>query len=465
MGLTNGLDQWGLGPKMGERCALPMLTFCYVCYVCYVCHKIRHMTQDPTNQSIFRKAALERLSSPEQLDKLVTLTDPRGWLALLSFGLLLIVLLSWGIMGTIPTNVQAAGILISQGGQVVDAMTPAAGRLETLRVHENDLVERDQVVALLRQTQIEQQLGNARQLVEEREQELARLRLAQQRELRLKKANFAARREAISRSIEAAEARAGYLERVLALQEAQVDKGYIPRHKIEEQRTELNKVRQEIADAHNNILELEADELDLVILREQELNRVVQRISEARRQVNELEVKLRNDSTVKAPASGRVTEVKLSEGSVVGPGQAVLSIEVGGAGLQVMAFVPTEHGKKIRAGMQVRIEPSTIKKEEHGTLLGVVDEISEFPVTPEGMKRLLQNENLVMRFTEAGPPYLAQIDLLEAATPSGYRWSGGGAPLFEISSGTTVETEITIREQAPISLVIPLLKKYTGIYW
>ena len=31
---------------------------------------------------IFRKVALERLSSPEQLDQLLQVTDPKGWMAL-----------------------------------------------------------------------------------------------------------------------------------------------------------------------------------------------------------------------------------------------------------------------------------------------------------------------------------------------------------------------------------------------
>ena len=35
---------------------------------------------------IFRKVALERLSSPEQLDQMVQVTNPKGWLALTGLG-------------------------------------------------------------------------------------------------------------------------------------------------------------------------------------------------------------------------------------------------------------------------------------------------------------------------------------------------------------------------------------------
>jgi hypothetical protein len=36
------------------------------------------------DKPLFRQAALERLSSPEQLDQLVRVTHPLGWLALLA---------------------------------------------------------------------------------------------------------------------------------------------------------------------------------------------------------------------------------------------------------------------------------------------------------------------------------------------------------------------------------------------
>ena len=61
---------------------------------------------------IFRKVALERLSSPEQLDQLMQVTSPKGWIALLSICGLLAVVVVWGFVGTIPTTASGDGILI-----------------------------------------------------------------------------------------------------------------------------------------------------------------------------------------------------------------------------------------------------------------------------------------------------------------------------------------------------------------
>ena len=61
---------------------------------------------------IFRKVALERLSSPEQLDQLMTVTSSRGWLALVGFGSLLALGLVWSVFATIQAAVPGKGVLI-----------------------------------------------------------------------------------------------------------------------------------------------------------------------------------------------------------------------------------------------------------------------------------------------------------------------------------------------------------------
>ena len=60
---------------------------------------------------IFRQAALERLASPEQLDQLMQVTTPRGWLALAALGCLLITAVILSFIWTIPVTVGGKCIL------------------------------------------------------------------------------------------------------------------------------------------------------------------------------------------------------------------------------------------------------------------------------------------------------------------------------------------------------------------
>ena len=85
-----------------------------------------------STERIFRKVALERLSSPEQLDQLVPLTSPIGWAAVVAIAAILAAAIGWSIFGTLPTSVQGSGILVSRGGHVFDAMSPVSGTLITV---------------------------------------------------------------------------------------------------------------------------------------------------------------------------------------------------------------------------------------------------------------------------------------------------------------------------------------------
>ena len=51
------------------------------------------------SERIFRAAAIERLSSPEQLDQLVRITRPFDWAAALAIGLVLIAIVVWSLVG------------------------------------------------------------------------------------------------------------------------------------------------------------------------------------------------------------------------------------------------------------------------------------------------------------------------------------------------------------------------------
>ncbi|HNP71146.1 MAG TPA: hypothetical protein PLO33_02255 [Kouleothrix sp.] len=69
---------------------------------------------------MFRKEALDRLSSLEELDELMRVTTPRSWLALLALGSLLVVALLWGLFTTIPTTIAGRGSLTAAAGNAAE---------------------------------------------------------------------------------------------------------------------------------------------------------------------------------------------------------------------------------------------------------------------------------------------------------------------------------------------------------
>ena len=415
-------------------------------------------------QQIFRAVALERAASPEQLDYLVVITRPFDWIVGLAILLALTAAITWAFVGRIPTRVPGEGILISGGGKVVDAVSAAAGRLASVQVSVGDHVSQGQLIARIVQTDTEQRYRNAVEVHREREREHADLNARIEAELSAKARNFAKLEAAFEQIIRAANQRVEYLTGELKNLEGLLAKGITTRRNVEDRRRELTDAQQRREDAQNEILKLRAQKLDLDTQRAKDREDSQFRLNEARRQMEQLAGELGRNTEVLSPIEGRVIEVKVSTGSVLSIGTPVIGIRTENTTLEALVYVPADRGKSVKPGMEVRLEPSTVKREEFGTLVGKVVSISEFPITPQGMLAELRNDSLVTRFSRDGAPYAAVVQLeQDERTSTGYRWAVGTGPQLRLTSGTLTRAEITTRNRHPIDLVVPIFKRFTGI--
>jgi HlyD family secretion protein len=415
-------------------------------------------------QRTFRAAALEGANSPEQLDHLVVISRPADWIIVLVMLVAIIAVLAWGIFGRVPSRVSGDGILISNGGRVVDAVAAAAGQLQSVAVTVGDHVALGQPIAQIVQTDIEQKQKAALEVFHAREHEYKDLNAKVARELAAKGQNFQKLEGALDQVIKATNQRIGYLQVDVKNLEDLLAKGYTTRRNVEERRQELTDAQQRRADAQNEILKLRAQKTDLETQREREIEQSEFTLNEARRQMNSTAELLSQNTRVLSPIEGRVVEVKISPGSVLAIGTPVVEIESEGKELQAVIYITPEHGKQVKVGMTVQLEPTTVKREEFGMMLGTVMRVSDFPMTPQGIQAVLHNESLISRFSHNGAPYAAEVSLQpDVSTPTGYRWAVGQGPDVHLTSGTLTRAEITTRRQRPLDLVIPLIRHLTGI--
>ena len=100
-------------------------------------------------RSIFRKASLDRISSPEQLNDYIRVTNPGVWMIMLAVILLLTGVCVWSVFGRLDTTLTAAAV--TENNQTVcyiketDAQTVEAG----MQVRIGD--EQYQISSILRQ--------------------------------------------------------------------------------------------------------------------------------------------------------------------------------------------------------------------------------------------------------------------------------------------------------------------------
>ena len=61
---------------------------------------------------LYRKSSLEKLSSPEQLDRMIKISSPMSWLALIAVFLVILATVIWSIVGTLPTTETVSGMIV-----------------------------------------------------------------------------------------------------------------------------------------------------------------------------------------------------------------------------------------------------------------------------------------------------------------------------------------------------------------
>ncbi len=412
---------------------------------------------------IFRKVALERLSSPEQLDQMVQVTDPRGWLALAGLGALLVAAVGWGIWGSIPTEAQGDGILLRQGG-ISDLVANASGQVQEVLVSVGDVIEKGQPVAKIQQFALLRQIADDRSklaALQSQYGEAARV-AGQQKGLRAR--DLAQQRANLERTIEALGKDLTLLHDRVEAQQSLLNDGLITKETFLATQQSLNAKRDALAQARLDLNGLDLKRIEADQALDQQLETRQTTIRDLELEIKELNAKLGENVNIVSPYSGRVLEVLANHGDVVNPGTAILSVEVLSEDLQAVLFVPASTGKTVLKGMTVRLSPSTVKREEYGSMLGKVTWVAEFPSSSRGMTRLLGNEALVTRLMAQGPPIQVNVSLLrDPSTPTGYRWSSSRGPNLKISSGTLASGDVVVKEDRPFRLLIPRIREATGL--
>ncbi|MEM8933751.1 MAG: NHLP bacteriocin system secretion protein, partial [Acidobacteriota bacterium] len=338
-----------------------------------------------------------------------------------------------------------------------------SGQVEAIQVAVGDVVEKGQVVARIAQEATLRQISDAEARREAQVQEYEDLQDYVREQLRLSAANQAQKRANLERQVETLNRQLEIRQENLAVQQGLRDEGLVTQQTTLQAEQEVNDVRDQLAARRLEIAGLELEQLEAEQSLQQQLEQRQTQIRDLDLQLRELAASIEESGRVLATETGRVLELVADVGDVVAPGTPILNMEIIAEDLMAAIFVPAELGKQIQPGMEARVTPSTVKREEHGFILGEVTWVSEFPATSRGMLRLLANQELVNRLLEAGPAIQIDVRLHEdPSTTTGYRWSSSGGPDLEISSGTLAAGSVIVRRDRPISLVVPIAKKAVG---
>ena len=416
-----------------------------------------------TDKQLFRKQALERFASPEQVDQALSVTSSHGWLALAAILMAFTAVVGWSFVGRVSTYVQGNAILLNRGGSVVDAVAAGPVRLDAFKVSVGDAVAEGQIVAVGFNDTIAERVAGAQELVIELNQALEDEQAAVAEESRIARTNDARELQRLDEIEASARVSVETVQSIFDDNSRLFDEGVVSRLVLERSREDLNRARRELLAVLR-----ERDSLDAVGSRREHTNaarirEAVARMQAAQRQVRELNVQM-NANRIVAPVAGRVTEIKAATGTLLAPGQPVLSIRSGNEQLEVLIYIAPTEGPNVEPGMEVLVSPITVRREEFGAIRGIVENLSQFPVSMDGIVAELQNPELARMFSEDGSPYSGRVSLLsDPMTASGFAWTSPKAANETLTSGTLAMVEIRTDAQPPITLVIPAIRELLGL--
>jgi HlyD family secretion protein len=415
------------------------------------------------NTKIFRKTSIDRLSSPEELDQVIRISAGGSWAALLGIVLFCTGATVWAVTSELPTTAVGSGLIVRSGG-VLNVVARGAGVVQGVDATVGQHVSANQVIARIGQPVLSEHVRSLRDSLEE----IARKR---QQSLQLKRDEVAMRMTALSVQRSNIERSIGELNDQAALAADQIPvmeqlfaKGLVTNQQVIATRQRRIELLGQASDRRAQLSQLESQELEL----RNETTTLDQEIrfdlASRQREIAAATSELTLQETVTTPYAGDILEIKVSPGGTVAAGTPILSIQPDSSALEALIYVSALQAKDIRVGMDARVSPSTVKREEYGFLQGKVSFVADYPATAAAVMRNFQNEQLVQALTAAGPITEIHVALeRDPSTTSGFKWSSRGGPPVTISAGTFTIIEVVTRTRAPISLVVPMLRETLGL--
>jgi HlyD family secretion protein len=446
----------------------------------------------------FREESLERLSSPERLDQLLTVVDRKSWLPLFTLGILTALIVAWSIFGEVPVNIEGKGILVHPRG-VVEFSAPGSGYLESIGFEVGDEVERGDVLARISRPdldkRLELQMAKRRELTAFRQTaDILRIEVNSLEGPSLEGHVDAVRELALS--IKGNEFRAIGEERV------QIDEELRHARVLREARARryeaqaglhadgltseqlllddeeawldsvarVSRLEAQLRALHTR--ELEVEERYLNRLRDianfkLELQDYGQQIAEVDREIERIRAARVEEVQVLAEHSGRILEFNAVPGQFVGPGTRLGALERNrpNSNLEGLAYFTVRDGKRLRVGSEPRIliTPDTVERQRFGGLVGRVRGISRFPVTLAEVESQIGNREVAEALISGGYRIQVHAELTPAESSGQYLWSSAREPDLEITAGTTTTARIAVERRRPITFVLPFLKDAMGI--
>lgn len=424
-----------------------------------------------TIETLFRPEAEAQLRRPEDLTGALRLVSPGHVAALIVLLLAIAAAIVGAIFVQVPITVGGTGVILSSKGILEFTISSDyEGRIVEMRVDVGQRVVPGQEVARIIQPALQTELKLAAS-------ELDLVRHEEERVLMLQKETtiifdgVRKRQEATTReTIALLQQRKELLEQLADGLEGLRRSGNTTFERYLQVRSDLSHVLERISTENGRLLAFELEAYEKQAQYERELQALETRRAQAERQIDRLKDRVANETSVRSTEHGIVSELKEFPGDLVKFDTPLISLlpvdesfsnfRPGGTRLVAAVFISAKDGKKVHPGMPALIDPTSVRRDVFGSIRGVVTKTSDVAASPEQMRHMLRNDDLVRKLTNEGPPFLITVELeRDPKTPSGFGWTSSEGPDAQVTAGTLLEAKVTTERESVLGLIIPAVKE------
>lgn len=371
-------------------------------------------------KDILRKKSLERLSSPEQLDRLLVIIRLPGWISLVCLIVLIFGIVLWSIFGRIPVKAEGSGIFFDlETIEVIQTTTD--GIIDKIYVKEGEIAEKNAPLILLKDPET----------------------LTKKREIE----------EQIYRS-----------EREIALEKKEIEISLAQNRAIHELQAER---LQELKGASNKSEELY--ELQVAMKRQEEIIALLEKqlaqpeesltLEQLKKELNDLRER-EKEMLIRSPAKGKVLAIEAIYGEGVRFGKNLIWFQKLSDEDEriVYSFFSVAKGSSIEPGMRAHVQFDTVQTERYGKMIGTVKDILFFAGGPNSeILQSIPSPSLRKYLSDNEASVVVLIEpKRDDSTPTGFLWTTGEGPPRKIDTDSITRVEVFLEEKRPIAYLIPI---------
>ena len=414
-------------------------------------------------KKLFREKAMEKLASPEQLDITVRLIPAAGWISLLVLGLLTLIIVLWGFLGSINYPEYGTGVFI-KGSRVYGIFSQGTGTVNGINVKVGDYVQYGQIVGRVDQPQLVRDILEIKNNIALLKKEYDEIKVMDAKYLKMVEEYYAAQNKSSRQQEVELEQIFQWYQEFLKNAESVKDRGLISDISFQEQKENYVSLMNNLSAMKNNQLNYDVQAINTVFGQRKDhflkIEGIKQQLFRAGTQLAEL----LSESLIISYASGYVQEILADQGDSIQVNERVMTLGTEDSEpLKAVLYFSALNGKTVNYGMEAQVTPTFLKAEDYGSIKGLVMHTSPYPVSQDELDETFQNPSLTKLILNAtgGSPYRVEIGLLTTPnTYSGYRWTSSKGPPLKIRQGALATGSVITRTEKPANLVVEFFKRY-----